>query len=299
MSFRHWLIIIALGTIWGFSFPFNTILLRELGPLWVSAGRVGVGAIASWVILFALKKPVPKDKKLYVELALLGTLTYAVPFALFPLAQLYLSAGVAAIINAMTPITTVIVSHFWIGGEKAGFVKVLGVLAGFTGVAILAIPAFGEGGTSQIWAIGAGLFATFCYAISLNYTRSLKHIDPTVIATIALSGATISASVAAFVFEGAPIITKAETWFSLIGIGVVATALAFQIMYRMLPLIGPTNFSVTTFIAPVSAIVLGALWLNETLLMVHVYGMVAIFIGLLLIDGRFFKRSKPLSKNQI
>lgn len=294
MNFRDWAIIVLLGIIWGFSFPFNAILLRELGPLWVSAGRVGVGAIASWIIVLTLKKTIPKDKKLLAELALLGTLTYAVPFALFPLAQLHLSAGVAAIINAVTPITTVIVSHFWLGGEKATFVKVLGVGAGFAGVAILAIPAFSDGGASQIWAIGVGLLATFCYASSLNYTRSLNHVDPTVLATIALTGAAISATIAALIFEGTPVITKAETWGSLIGIGVFATAFAFQIMYRMLPRIGPTNFSITTFIAPVSAIFLATLWLNEELLPVHILGMLAIFIGLLLIDGRLMKSGKKL-----
>jgi len=296
MSFRDWTLIILLGIIWGFSFPFNAILLRELGPLWVSAGRVGIGALASWVFVLAIKKSIPTDIKLIAKLALLGTLTYAVPFALFPLAQLHLSAGVAAIINAFTPITTVIVSHFWIGGEKATLTKVLGVGAGFTGVAILAIPAFEAGGTSQIWAIGAGLLATLCYASSLNYTKSLNHVDPSILATIALSGAAISAIVAALIFEGAPMVTKSETWFALIGIGVFTTALAFQIMYRMLPRVGPTNFTVTTFIAPVSAITLSILWLNEELLPVHIYGMLAIFAGLLLIDGRLLKSKKKLKR---
>ncbi len=289
MGFRDWSLIVFLGIIWGFSFPFNAILLRELGPLWVSAGRVGIGAIASWFFILAMKKPVPYDIRLMVKLALLGTLTYAIPFALFPLAQLYITAGVAAIINAFTPITTVIVSHLWVGGEKATLAKTSGVVAGFAGVAILAIPAFETGGSSQIWAIGAGLLATLCYASSLNYTKSLDHVDPSIIATIALSGAAISAVFAAFIFEGAPVITKNETWFSLVGIGVFTTALAFQIMYRMLPRVGPTNFTVTTFIAPVSAIALSVLWLNEKLLPVHIFGMLAIFAGLLLIDGRLFK----------
>ncbi len=295
MNFRDWTMIILLGVIWGFSFPLNAILLRELGPLWVSAGRVGVGAIASWVVLLLLKKPVPRDIRLLVELALLGILTYAIPFALFPLAQLYLSAGVAAIINAMTPITTVIVSHFWIGGERATLKKSLGVGAGFAGVAILAIPAFERGGVSELWAIGAGLFATFCYASSLNYSRTLDRVEPTVLATIALSGAALSAILAALVFEGVPVIARAESWASLIGIGVFATGLAFQVMYRMLPRVGATNFTITTFIAPVSAIVLSVFWLNERLLAVHVAGMLAIFAGLLLIDGRLFRpgRSGP------
>jgi len=104
---------------------------------------------------------------------------------------------------------------------------------------------FEAGGTSQIWAIGAGLLATLCYASSLNYTKSLNHVDPSILATIALTGAAVSAITAALIFEGVPVVTKSETWFALIGIGVFTTALAFQIMYRMLPRVGPTNFTVT------------------------------------------------------
>jgi len=290
MNVRDWLLIVLLGIIWGFSFPFNALLLVELSPLWVSAGRTGIGAVASWIFLLALRKTIPRDPRLLLQLALLGTLTYAVPFALFPLAQLNLSAGVAAIINAMTPITTVIVSHFWIGGEKASWPKVLGVAAGFGGVGVLALPAFGSGGVSELWAIGAGLLATLCYATSLNYTRSLVKIDPTVLATLALSGAAISATIAALLFDGIPVITRAQTWVSLLGIGVVATAFTFQLMYRMLPRVGPTNFSVTTFIAPISAIILSVSLLGEQIKITHVLGMMAIFTGLLLIDGRIIKR---------
>jgi len=290
MNLRDWLWIFLLGIIWGFSFPFNALLLRELGPLWVSAGRVDVGAIGSWIILLAMRKTIPTNPGLLLRLAFLGIITYAVPFALFPLAQLHLSSGVAAIINAMTPITTVIVSHFWLGGEKISWPKALGVGAGFSGVAILALPALSAGGVSELWAIGAGLLATLCYATSLNYTRSMEKIDPTVLATLALTGAAIAATGTALLFDGVPQITKVETWVSLLGIGLVATAFAFQIMYRMLPRVGPTNFTVTTFIAPISAIILSVSLLGETLVITQILGMLAIFGGLLLIDGRIVRR---------
>jgi len=289
MSLRDWLWIFLLGIIWGFSFPFNALLLRELGPLWVSAGRTGIGAIGSWVILLAMKKTIQLEMGLLVRIALLGIVTYAIPFALFPLAQLHLSAGVAAIINAMTPITTVIVSQFWVGGEKISWPKAFGVGAGFSGVAILALPALDSGGVSELWAIGAGLLATLCYATSLNYTKSMQKIDPTVLATLALTGAAIFAGVLALLFDGVPVITKSETWISLLGIG-LTTMFAFQIMYRMLPRVGPTNFTVTTFIAPISAIILSVSLLGETLVITQILGMLAIFAGLLLIDGRIVRR---------
>ncbi|MCF6344013.1 MAG: DMT family transporter [Devosiaceae bacterium] len=299
MNITNWLWIILLGIIWGFSFPFNAILLVELSPLWISALRVGIGALGCWVILFALKKTMPTDLTLLIKIIILGIITYAIPFALFPIAQIHLSSGVASIINAMTPITTVIVSHIWINGERATWSKALGVGAGFAGAAFLAIPALQSGGNSQLWAMVLAFMATIIYAASLNYTRiNLPKTDPTALAAIALSGASIAAIPIALIFDGVPSVTKLETWVSLLGIGLVATAFAFQVMYRLLPKVGATNFSVTTFIAPISAIILGASLLGERLQISHFIGMAFIFFGLLLIDGRILKRLKHGKMNK-
>lgn len=289
MNLRDWLIIIALGAVWGGSFLFNAVLLREIGPLWVSAGRVGFGALGCWVFFFVSNKSLPSDRKIYLKFFILGTFAYAIPFALFPISQQYLASGVAAIINALTPITTVIVSHFWRGGEKATLTKSFGILAGFAGVLVLAAPALAHGGTSDLWAIAGCLLATVCYAASLNYTRSFNHIDPTVLAACALTGAAISATIAAIFVHGVPHLVSLEGWASMAAISLIATALAFHIMYRMLPRIGATNFSVVTFIAPVSAVILGATLLNEKLQSNHIWGMVGIFVGLILIDGRLVR----------
>lgn len=286
MATRDWLWIIFLGAIWGFSFIFNAILIREVGPLWVSGLRVGIGALGCWVLVAALGKSVPRDPVLWVKLGLLGLLTYAIPFALYPLAQSSLASGVAAIINALTPIMTVIVSHFWNGGEKATRHKSIGVIAGFTGVAILSAPALAADGDSQLWAIGACLLATICYAVSLNITRGFKSVEPTIFAAISLTGAALASISSALVFEGLPHITQPETWGAALAIGLIATTFTFQIMYRLLPRVGATNFSATTFIAPVSAILFGFILLGEIIQPTHLFGMLAIFIGLLMIDGR-------------
>ncbi len=288
MSLRDWFWIIFLGAIWGCSFIFNAVLIREIGPLWVTSLRVGIGALGCWIAMAVLRKAVPRDPVLWVKLGLLGILAYAMPFALFPLAQANLASGVAAIINALTPIMTVIVSHFWAGGERATRVKSMGVVVGFAGAAILASPAL-AGGQSQLWAIGACLLATLCYALSLNITRSFKAVEPTALAAIALTGAAVASIPVAFLVEGAPTIQRPETWAAALAIGFISTAFTFQVMYRILPRVGATNFATTTFIAPVSAIILGVTVLHETVLPIQILGMVVIFAGLLLIDGRIGK----------
>ncbi len=293
MERRDWFWILFLGAIWGCSFIFNAVLIREIGPLWVTSFRVAIGAAGCWGVMLALRKPVPKNPVLWIKLGLLGILAYAVPFALFPLAQSHLASGVAAIINALTPIMTVIVSHFWVGGERASRIKTVGVAVGFAGATILASPALLSGGESQLWAVGACLLATICYALSLNITRSFKSIEPTALASIALTGAALVSVPIAFATEGTPLIAKSETWLAAVAIGLVSTAFTFQIMYRVLPRVGATNFATTTFVAPISAILLGVTLLGETVLPIQVVGMLVIFAGLLLIDGRIGKLWKP------
>ncbi|MCZ4345093.1 DMT family transporter [Devosia neptuniae] len=289
MERRDWFLIIMLGAIWGCSFIFNAVLIREIGPIWVTSFRVGIGAIGCWVFLLLRRKPIPRDPMLWIKLGGLGILAYAIPFALFPLAQANLASGVAAIINALTPLVTVIVSHFWLGGEKASRIKMAGVTVGFAGAFILAWPALSTGGDSRLWAIGACLLATLCYALSLNITRSFKAIEPTALASIALTGAAAVSIPVAFLTEGTPVMVRPETWLAAIAIGLMSTAFTFQVMYRILPRVGPTNFATTTFIAPISAVILGVTVLRETVLPIQILGMFVIFTGLLLIDGRIGK----------
>ncbi len=286
MTLREWFWIILLGTVWGGSFIFNALLIRELGPLWVTAIRVGIGALGCWVFLFARGKKVPTHWKLWLALGLLGVLNYAIPFALFPMAQKSLASGVAAIVNALTPIMTVIVSHFWRGGERISWSKSVGVVAGFSGVTVLALPALTGGGDSQVWAIAACLLATLCYALALNVARQFREVEATALTSIALTGSAVAAIPVAFIFEGLPQVQLGSTWLAALAIGLVSTAFTFQVMYRLLPRVGATNFSTTTLIAPVSAIILGTVFLDEVILPSHLLGMAIIFVGLTFIDGR-------------
>lgn len=286
MSLRDWFWIILLGAVWGCSFIFNAVLIREIGPLWVTSLRVAIGALGCWVVMVALRKSIPRDPKLWLQLGLLGILAYAIPFALFPMAQAHLASGIAAIINALTPMVTAVISHFWVGGERASPTKMTGVMIGFIGAAILISPTLSAGGDSHLWAVMACLGATVCYALTLNITRSFKHVEPTALASIALTGAAIVSIPVAFFAEGIPVMTRPETYGAAVAIGLISTAFTFQIMYRILPRVGATSFATTTFIAPISALILGVTLLNETILPIQIVGMLVIFLGLLFIDGR-------------
>jgi drug/metabolite transporter (DMT)-like permease len=293
MPLRYWALIILLGAVWGCSFLFNAILIREISPLWVSAGRVTIGAIICWLFFLGTRKPLPRDWSLYPQFLVLGILNYAIPFALFPYAEITVASSIVGVINGMTPMTTVIISQFWPGGEKATWNKSIGVIIGLLGAIILASPSLGEGASAQIVGLLAALGATICYALTLNYARRFKNVDSTVTASASLTAAALVSVPVALLFSGIPVITRIETWGALFGIGVFSTSFSFLLVYWLLPKVGATNLSLNTFITPISAIILGVVVLHEGFLPVHIAGIAVIFLGLVFIDGRLVRRWMP------
>lgn len=290
MPLRYWILIILLGAVWGCSFLFNAILIREISPLWVSAGRVAIGAAICWVYFLAMRKKLPTGWNIYAQLLVLGILNYAIPFALFPYAEQTVASSIVGVINGLTPMSTVIVSQLWPGGERATWNKVVGVAIGFLGAVILALPSFGAGASAQVLGLIAAMGATLCYALTLNYARRFKDIDSAAVATCSLTGAALVAVPIALFFTGVPVITRIETWGALFGIATFSTSFSFLLVYWLLPRVGATNLSLNTFITPISAILLGVLVLHERFEPVHMLGMLVIFIGLIFMDGRLVRR---------
>lgn len=289
MSLRYWLLIILLGAVWGCSFLFNAILIREISPLWVSAGRVTIGAAICWVYLLAMRKTLPNDWRIYAQLLVLGILNYAIPFTLFPFAEQTVASSIVGVINGLTPMSTVIVSQLWPGGEKATWNKVVGVIIGFVGAFILALPSLGVGASAQVIGLLAALGATLCYALTLNYARRFREINSAAVATCSLTAAALFSLPIALFFSGIPVITRMETWGALFGIAAFSTSFSFLLVYWLLPRVGATNLSLNTFITPISAILLGVLVLHERFELAHIAGIALIFVALIFMDGRLLR----------
>src|SRR5690606_16109788 len=144
-----------------------------------------------WVYFFAMRKRLPSGVGVYAQLLVLGILNYAIPFALFPYAEMTVASSIVGVINGLTPMSTVIVSQLWPGGEKATWNKVAGVAIGFVGAVILASPSFAAGASAQVLGLLAAIAATLCYALTLNYARRFKDVDSAVVATCSLTGAAL------------------------------------------------------------------------------------------------------------
>ncbi len=290
MSLRYWLIIFALAAGWGASFFFNEILLRELGPLSVAMGRVGMGAIGCWLWVIGTNGPKHLPKQSFMILAVFAAFQYAIPLAVYPVTQQYITSSAAGIVNALTPVMVVIVSHFWPRGERMTPLRSIGVLLGFVGIVLLALPSFEGQGESDPYALFATMAAPLCYAFALNLVRYLDGMDRVLLTTWSLTIGTIMLVPLSLAFEGVPEITRAETWASLFIIGFALTSAAFILLFWLIPRVGGTTASTITFIAPVSSVMLGVLILNEELFPIQYAGMAVIFSGLLFVDGRIFKR---------
>lgn len=291
MPFRYWALILILGIGWGSSMFFNELLVRELGPLQTALGRVGLGALGCWVWLWFRRRPVGVPPGFLRDAFVFGLLQYAVPLAVFPAAQAHITSGEAGIVNAMTPVMVVIISHLWPGGERATVLKTLGVLCGFGGIVALVSPALNEGAGQEFRALVFCMIAPLCYGIAINWVRRLRAVEPAVMTAWSLSAAALTLAPLALLTEGLPHIQRAGTWGALLFIGFVLTSAAFLLLFWLLPRVGATTTSTITFITPVSAVLLGVLFLNEHLQAAHLVGMAAIFAGLVLIDGRLIRRA--------
>ena len=291
MTFKDWLLLIAISFMWGGSFFFNSVLIEAVGPWTLTAGRVSIGALGVWAYILVSGRQIPGDPGLWAFLLLLGTVTYALPFTAIAWGQIQITGSLASIINSMVPITTLVVTHFWPGGEKATPLKALGVFTGFFGVFILMLPKLQAGAVDELLAYLAVYSATICYAFGLNMARRLKDHSPFVTAAGALSGAALVSLLAAALLEGAPQVSESRVWGAFLGIGLVSTSLAFSLMYTLLPRIGAVNFSMVTFMIPITSIFLGVSLLGEQLEWNQIAGMGVIFLGLLFIDGRLFGKN--------
>lgn len=291
MNGRDWATLLALSVLWGGSFFFLAVALRELPPITVMLLRVAIGAVPLLLVLLIQRAPLPREPRIWGMLIVLGLLNNALPFVLFAYAQLQIASGLASILNATTPLWGVLIAHFLTRDERATPAKVVGVLLGFGGVAVMIGTGAKLGG--EALAILMCLGATLCYPFAAIYARRFRPlgIPPLTVATGQLIGATLLLLPFSLLLEQPWRIAMPSptTWAAIIGFAVICTSFAYWLYFRLIDNVGATNALLVTFLIPVTAILLGALVLGEALAPRHYAGMVLIALGLAAIDGRIFR----------
>ncbi len=290
MGATEWVMLLTLSALWGSSFFFFKILVTELPPFTVVLGRVGFAALILNVFLLLRRDPM-KMALPWGQFVVMGLLNNVIPFSLIVWGETRVSSGLASILNATTPVFTVLAAHFMTENEKLTWGRVLGVILGVLGVIVLIGPDALQGLSSEnLPGEAACLLAALSYAFAGIYGRRFKGRPSLHVATGQITGATIvMLPIAALTdrFWALPM-PGSGVWGAFAGIAVFCTVLAYILYFRILATAGATNLLLVTFLLPVSALLLGTLALDEHLQPAAFMGMALIGMGLAAIDGRPF-----------
>lgn len=288
IQFLDWVLLIALSVVWGGSFFFSKVALQELRPFTVVLGRVGIAALVLNIVVRAAGQKMPKDISTWGAFFVMGTLNNLIPFSLIFWGQTQIASGLASILNATTPVWTVLLAHLLTKDEKLSTKRLLGVLCGLLGAVIMIGPDALKGLGLNVIAQLAVLGATISYAFAALFGKRFKGFSPLIPATGQVTATTLLMLPIAFVVDK-PFSQPTPgliTLGAILGLAVLSTALAYIIYFRLLSTVGATNLLLVTFLIPISALLLGTFILGEQLDGRHFAGMALISLGLAFIDGR-------------
>lgn len=297
MSGIDWLLLATLSLLWGGSFFFVQLAVGHLPAFTIVFLRVSLAATALGLVLWATGTPFPKGWPVWQALLVMGFLNNALPFSFFVLAQGEIGSALAAILNATTPLFTLLVAHLGTTDERLNGAKVIGLGLGFAGVVAMMGGAALLGGAATVLAQAACLAAAVCYALASVWGRRFRRLGVPPLATAfgMLASSTLML-LPLVVFVDKPWTAPTPAWLpiaAIVALALLSTALAYLIYFRLLASAGAVNLALVTFLIPVSAIALAVLVLGETLAVRHVAGMALIGLGLAVIDGRLRRRFRP------
>lgn len=286
MERRDWFALMGLSLLWGGSFPLIEIGLTGFGPLTLVLLRVSISALALWIFL-AIKQGWPLRRAQAPGLLMMGFLNGALPFSLLTTAQGQISGGLAAVLNATTPLFTMVVAHFLTSDDKITAQKMIGLLLGVAGVFVMMLHShMGGDAFAMLLCLGAACSYGFAGVWGQRLTR--QGLRPETIAFGQVLGATLLLSPIAFAIERPLVIPPPNfhAWVAVISLALLSTVTALLIFFRLLKRVGPTRASVVTFLVPVSATALGAVFLQERLEWNQWAGFALILMGLAAINSR-------------
>ncbi len=280
MTRRDGSLLLFLGAVFGASFLFMRVAAPVLGPLAVAEGRVLVASAALLVVVRgAGVRAFAADWRGY---AILGLFNVAVPFAFISFAEVHLTAGLASLINAATPLATAVVAAYWLH-QRLTVRRSIAIAIGFAGVGVLVGWSPFALTPETVLAVAASVGATFGYAIGLTYSRRrFAGQPPLIVAFGQLVGATaILAPGALLTLPSSD--PSADALGAVLALGLVCTAIAWPILFRLVATIGPTASSTVTFIVPFFGVAWGALFLAEPVAPGTLVGAALVLVSIALV----------------
>ena len=295
LSPRVWAELFLLAILWGAVFFSNRIALNEIGPITLVAHRTLWAALLLWLVILLTGTPIPRSPRLWGAFLVMGLLNNLIPFSLLNFAQLTIESGLASIFNAATALWGVLLAALFLPDERLTLAKTLGVGLGFLGVAtaigLSHLTTLDPRSLAQI----AALFATVSYGFAGVWARrTLADCSPLTASAGMLTCSALFALPLAYVTEGPITLTLSPpTWAAIAYGAILGTAVAYLLYYRVLAAAGSGNLLVVTLLIPPVAILLGTIFLDESLPPRAYAGFVFLTLGLLVLDGRLLTRLRP------
>jgi drug/metabolite transporter (DMT)-like permease len=288
MKPSEWAMLVLLSVFWGGSFFFTEIALRGFQPFAIVFLRVVFAAIILAVVVYLSGQRMPSSPRVWGAYFIMGALNNALPFSLIVWGQSRIDSGLASILNATTPIFTVLLAHFLTSDERLTIRKSLGILIGFLGVYVMLQPELKDGFSWRGLGLIAVLGAALSYAFAGIFGKRFKQ-EPPLVNSAGMLACSSLIMLPLVLITGA--LGASQPSFAnmaaILGLATVSTVLAYLLYFRILSSAGATNVLLVTFLIPVSALLLGVGVLGEVIHIMAYAGMGCIFVGLIIIDGSF------------
>jgi drug/metabolite transporter (DMT)-like permease len=290
MSLSQWLLLVFLSILWGGTIFFVGVAVKELPAFTLVLVRVAMAAAALAAIVLAMGLRFPASLGAWRPFFVMAILNNVIPFVLIARGQQEIASGLASVLNATKPLWSVILGHILTEEEKLKANRLAGVLVGIAGVAVLIGPETLLGSPASVFGMLCVLGATISYGFAGVWGRRFKGMSPLLPACCQLACSTLLLIPLALFIDrpwGLAMPSTRTVW-AIVGLALLSTVLAYIVFFHIMAVSGPTNTMLVTLLIPVSAILFGTLFLDETLLPRHIAGTLVIGFSLLLIDGRLF-----------
>ncbi len=285
----------ALAVLWGSNFLFIKVAVERLSPAEVVLGRMALGAVVLLAVVVARRVALPRRAGMWAHLAFMALLANLVPYFLFGWGEQRITSGLAGVLNATTPLFTLVIVALSGSGERLTVSRVGGLALGFAGVLVLVAPWRAGSLGGELPGQVACLVAAACYAVSFVWTR--RFLTGRGYPTLALAGAQLGASVVLLGLASPlvlrdPVSLTPRVAAAMLALGVLGTGIAYLLYYRLLADEGATATSTVTYLLPVVAVALGVLVLGEPLAWNLFAGTAVVLTGVALSEGRLTRAAR-------
>lgn len=282
------LLLFLLGAIWGTSFLFIKIIVGEVPPMTLVAGRLGMATLAMWTLLQARGEPFPSARRLWKAYAVVGLLNGALPFFLISWGEQYIPSGLAALLQSTTPIFTIIFAHLLTSDDRFTAKKILGILLGFAGVGVLMLPNVHDSARSSLLGQLAIVGSSICYALASIYARKRLHDQPPLISAAGqfTMGFAYILPASLLIERPFPLKLSGAAIASWATLALLGTVVAYAIYYTLLQRTSATFTTTVTYLVPINGLILGTLILGEHLSPNLLSSLGLILSGVLLVRAR-------------